>query len=263
MFGAELALAELAVAHHSERRRGAVGEGALFRLGLRSRLRLGLGLFRLLLLLQEEVVLVGLLVVVQDGGVGGTGGGETGHCGGGSSQHLRGHGHGGAAVAAALARRDVQREVHHQVWVGDHRVRRDVVRAERLGVVQLVAAVPQVDAAWREVGGPPRGGRQGHDGGDLQVLDGGVVGDRQAEGVFVAGSDRELHSVCVGGRGRSGLIRAGGGIRICGRRRRACCEGGRMERNRRRDRNSQGHVCCTTRHTAQEPGWHQRRASLC
>lgn len=79
-----------------------------------------------------------------------------------------------------------------------------------------MTAVPEVDASRGEMGGGEHCWRQGDDGGDLQILDSGIVWDRQGESVFVASFDRELHSVLEGARmgGRSILIRAGGVIRI-------------------------------------------------
>ena len=189
--------------------------------------------------------MVGVLVVFQDRRVCRACGGEAGHCGGGGGggssgscrQHLWRHGYSRATVVVRL---DVQGEVDDKVWVGEQRVRRDVVRAEGLGVVQLVAAVPEVDASRGEMSGGEHCWRQGDDGGDLQVLDSGVVWDRQGEGVFVASFDGELHSVREGAKmDGSVLIRAGGVIRI-----RAGVVWGRKEgkdrrKNRKKDRKEQ------------------------
>lgn len=177
VFGAEFALAELALAHHSERRRRAVEEGALLRFGFGSGLGLGLRFFRLFLLLQKQVVVLRLLVVVQDRRV---------RLGFRRRRHSR-------YRACAVAGAHVQRQVHHQVWILHECVWRDVVGPERSRVVELVAAVPQVHVAWRHMYGREGRWRQRHDGGDLQVLHRRIVRNGEGEGVVVADFDRELH----------------------------------------------------------------------
>lgn len=150
MLGAELALAKLAVAHHSQRGGCAGGEGALFRLGLGS--RLGLGLLRGLLL-QDEVVRSGFRPVVD-------------HCAAGRSRLCAGQG-----VSDG--------QMHHQVGVHLHAVWVDVVARQGFGIVQPVATVPQVYvlcgepvmfvvAAWQR-------NQRRH----LQVFHGGVIRDGQ------------------------------------------------------------------------------------